>query len=387
MSFYDFAVAVTIEALTPKPYPPLKLTDETLNGLLRRDPLNVSVETRAKILSKPRILREFFDDLVAEARRSAEPTFIRDLKGNGRELKPVFEAAFARYERETWRWIDPSDPTLRVRASFLRFLALGGDENAPVSEGGLDLSGAYIGEDLDLTGAAIRQPLRISRCCFTRSIILDDAAAKTLDLDNSGVRSIRGRGARIQGAVLIGRGFRCYEGVSFPGAVIEGQLRASGGAFLSANGAALDASAARIAGDVELAEGFLGQGGVSFAGAKIGGDLNGTGGAFHNRKEDGSGVALRCDNVEIAGNVLLRKPFRAHGAVSFSGAKIGGSVDCSGGAFSNRAAGGASDALSLAFAAIQRKRLAARRLYGGRQNSPLWRPHQGQPAIEQRPFR
>ncbi len=304
-------------------------------------------------MSKPRILREFYDDLVAEVKRSAEPTFIRDLKGDGRELKPTFDAVFARYERETWRWIDPSDPTLRVRASFLRFLALGGDENATVSEGGLDLSGAYIGEDLDLTGASVRQPLRFSRCCFTRSIILDDASAKTLDLDNCGVRSISGRGARIQGAVLIGRGFRCYEGVSFPGAVIEGQLRASSGAFLTANGAALDASAARIAGDVELADGFLGQGGVSFAGAKIGGDLDGTGGAFHNRSEDGSSMALRCDHAEIAGNVLLRKPFRAHGAVSFAGAKIGGSVDCSGGAFSNRAASGASDALSLAFATVQ----------------------------------
>jgi hypothetical protein len=92
---------------------------------------------------------------------------------------------------------------------------------------------------------------------------------------------------------------------------------------------------------------------VSFAGAKIGGDLNGTGGVFHNRAEDGSGVAFRCDNAEIAGNVLLLKPFSARGAVSFAGAKIGGVVDCSGGAFSNRTAGGASDALRLSFATVK----------------------------------
>jgi hypothetical protein len=187
-SFYDFAVAVTIEALTPKSYPPLKLTDQTLNCLLRRDPLNISVETRAKILAKPRILREFFDDIVAEVKRSADaPAFIHNLNDNGRELRPAFDAVFARYERETWRWIDPSDPNLRIRASFLRFLALGGDENAAVCEGGLHLSGAVIGEDFDLTGAGVRQPLRFSRCCFSRSIVLDDAAAKTLDLDNCGV--------------------------------------------------------------------------------------------------------------------------------------------------------------------------------------------------------
>jgi hypothetical protein len=43
----------------------------------------------------------------------------------------------------------------RVRAAFLRFLMLGGDEAAPVHEQGVQLRGAWIDGSLDFEGAIL----------------------------------------------------------------------------------------------------------------------------------------------------------------------------------------------------------------------------------------
>jgi hypothetical protein len=57
-------------------------------------------------------------------------------------------------------WIGDERPTEAtpentVRGSFLRFLLLGGDEDAPVHEKGAQLFGAFIDGDLDFEGSTI----------------------------------------------------------------------------------------------------------------------------------------------------------------------------------------------------------------------------------------
>ncbi len=53
-----------------------------------------------------------------------------------------------------------------VRAAFLRFLALGGDELAPVHEHGVELFGAWIEGKLDMKAARVPSDLIIGLCHF-----------------------------------------------------------------------------------------------------------------------------------------------------------------------------------------------------------------------------
>ncbi len=352
--FFHLAAEAVSEALTPKPYEPLRLTQEWLNPLLRRDPLNLSAETRARIDAQPRALRGFFDELIHDANRAAagDKSFTGRLKANEGVLKEYFDPVFERYAREEWRWVDPEDREVRVRARFLRFMALGGDETAPVHESRLELQGAYVGENLDLSGCAIPQPMTLARCHFAQRIRLRDAVTKSLDFSTSRVRSVDAESAHIQGGVLLEKGFRSIDGFSFPHATIEGRVSGAGALLHSGGGPSLSMNGARVSADVELADGFVGEGGVVLKGARIGGNLYCQGGAVENRKQDGTGIALDCANLDVAGDVVLSNGFRAEGAVSFSGAKIGGLVNCSGGVFVNGSAGGKGEALSFAFATI-----------------------------------
>ncbi len=353
-SFYQLAVEVVIQALTPKPYQPLKLSDESLNGLLRRDALGLSVETRAKIDAQPRLVREFFDDLVREVRHAqgGQQAFLPKLKADPAALKEQFEAAFVRYEREEWRQVDPEDPEVRLRAAFLRFLALGGDDAAPVHEKELYVKYAYVQEDLDLCGSLIPQPLWLAKCHFAGKVLLRDATTKSLDLAGCRVTLISAESANVRGSVYLRQGFRSVAGVNLDYAMIAGPLSFERSTLLSGGSFALRCERAKITAEVDLNNGFLGEGGVFFTGAKIGGDLNCAGGAFRNRKDDGSGAALSCDNAETTGNISLIDGFRSEGAVSFSGAKIGGTLDCSKGIFLNRTGDGAGQALNVGNAEI-----------------------------------
>jgi hypothetical protein len=61
---------------------------------------------------------------------------------------------------------DDSDPGKLVRASFLRFLLLGGDEQAPVHEQGVQLFGAWIQGKLDLKNCFVPHGLKLEKCKF-----------------------------------------------------------------------------------------------------------------------------------------------------------------------------------------------------------------------------
>ena len=352
--FYQLAVEAVIESLTPRPYEPLKLHHEWLNPMLRRDPLNFSAAMRSKIDAQPQVLRGFFDDLVREVKRAggAEQNFADRLKADPDALREHFDAVFARYEREHWRRVDPEDLEVQVRARFLRFLSLGGDDFAPVHESRLELHGASVHEDLDLSGCTIPQPLLFRRSHFAGRISFRDSVTKSLTFSNSHVQSIDAESAQIRGGVFLEDGFRSSAGASLAFATIGGRLSCSGSLFDGGSGLALTGDEARIAGDVELADSFLGRGGVSLNGAKIEGKLHCARGRFQNRTEDGSGVALGCDDAEIMGGARLSGGFRSEGLVSFSGANIGGTFDCSGGTFLNRTPEGKGEALSLALARI-----------------------------------
>jgi hypothetical protein len=220
-----------------------------------------------------------------------------------------------------------ADVSRHMRANFLAFLALGGDEHAPVHQKGISLEGAYISGPLDLAGGEIPQPLIFSSCYFDDAIFLQDALTQAISLAHCRIHddfiAIR---ARIKGGLFLQDGFVAEKAVLLPDAKIDGPLICRGGRFSHA----LTCDNIKIAGNVVLNDGFSAYGTVSFDGAAIDGNIDCRTSYFR----EVSGVALLCRHAQISGSLFLIRG-SAEGEVSLQGCKISGFVDCSAGMFKN----------------------------------------------------
>lgn len=163
-----------------------------------------------------------------------------------------------------------------VRAPFLRFLALGGDEQAPVHERGVQLKGTWIEGELDMQAARIPSDIAIVNCYFSITPVFFNA--------------------NISGSLIL-------NGCQLPG--LEGDRLVCNGSLF-------------------LRDGFTATGVVRLLSAQIGCDLSCRGAVFDGK----DGNALAADSVVVKGNLLLDNGFTAKGQVRLLGAQIGGNLDC-----------------------------------------------------------
>jgi hypothetical protein len=229
---------------------------------------------------------------------------------------------------------EAASPENKVRAQFVRFLALGGDGGAPVHERGVWLRGAYIEGALDLQGCEGVRPLFLWNCRIDGAIILRDAGTRTINLGGSHVRGIAGDGAKIGGSVFLSNGFTAQGAARFLGAEIGGQLSCQNGRFENVGEDALNCDRVRVSGSVFLSNGFTAQGEVNFPGAEIGGQFACNGGTFSNKRassadEDAESdrrticaIALNLSDAVIKGTLWL-----GPGAGQIKPAIIEGSLD------------------------------------------------------------
>jgi hypothetical protein len=208
----------------------------------------------------------------------------------------------------------PADyPNLRIRADFLRFLALGGDETVSIHETGILLVGAIIDSSLDLRGAKCVSNLTLRRCHIAGELLIVGASLGSLTLDGSRVAKIAGARANIAGSIFLRGGFVCDGEVSLHAATIGANLDCTGGYFKGEHAKnSLQCQGAKIGGDVYLRNGFVSQGRVWFHAASIDCDLDCTGGHFKNENGD----SLQCQGTKIAGmccceeTLFLKDKFR-----------------------------------------------------------------------------
>jgi hypothetical protein len=250
----------------------------------------------------------------------------------------------------------------KIRAQFIRFLALGGDEATPVHEKGVQVRGAYIEGDLDLGSCKEVRPISIRQSLICGRVILQIAHTRSLDFDGSEIRvdfkafgkapkiAIDAAHAIINGSIYMRQEwdeelgkeherFKVNGQVRLVSAVISGRLQCEGGEFHNEDHWALFCSRAKIEGGVYLGQDlkrvgskpFEAFGAVRFRGVEIGGNLE-----CENGRADASKVpandwglepALCFDGAEIKGHVQL-SGFVAKGKVDFLGASLGGEVSC-----------------------------------------------------------
>jgi hypothetical protein len=217
----------------------------------------------------------------------------------------------------------------RVRADFVRFLALGGDEKAPVHERGVRLHGAWITGPLDLSGAKVERDVALHRCQIEH---IDASFARLQLLSLSGshlICGLTGNGLDCTG-LRLDQGFCASGGITLIGATM-GILDCTDGRFENRGGDALLCDSSDIPAGAFLRGRFHATGGVRLLHASIGGNLDCGGGRF----ECGKDRALSFDGAQIAGEVSLNEGFRAVGLVSLVGATIRGSLNCCKGSFLN----------------------------------------------------
>jgi len=240
--------------------------------------------------------------------------------------------------------------TNRIRPAFLRFLALGGDAEAPVHERGLQIRGAWIEGPLDLEACNVTAWLDLFSCVVEGLVMMRDADIRGLHLDDCEVWAIDGQWVRCQGSIHVVKNSCVMGAVKLGGARIDGDLSFQGSHIEGTPQGALLLNFAEIkGGGVYLSGGFTARGTVNLYAANITGDLDCSGGRIEGRSigqedhEEKPGPAVLGDQAKINGSVFLAElddttgkktgRFHAIGIVRFVGAKIGGSLICTGGKF------------------------------------------------------
>jgi hypothetical protein len=125
----------------------------------------------------------------------------------------------------------PGDASRAVRAEFLRFLILGGDDDYRPHEKGVRVTGAWITGILDLEGCRIPRDIGLKDCQFEAVPVLRSAIIDNLFLDGSELSGL-------QADRLEARG-----GLSLRGALVKGEIRLTGarlGGYLDCHGTTLD---------------------------------------------------------------------------------------------------------------------------------------------------
>lgn len=191
-----------------------------------------------------------------------------------------------------------------IRAGFVRFLILGGDEETPIHEYGVRIAASTIEGVLDLSGCAALNPVLLVDCRIEGGILCRDAALVGLTLSGSKVKFLDGTSLRCAGGLRLDGRFVAREGVNLHRALVDGDIYC--GAAVLAGGdsySALDLSDAQIAGNVYLTEGFRATAEVNLARAQIRGSL-----LIHRAElSDGrSPFALVANEIEIGATLYLR---------------------------------------------------------------------------------
>src|SRR5262249_42812363 len=236
------------------------------------------------------------------------------------------------------------------------------EHQKPVHESGLRIQGAFIAGSVNLAGARNVRPLWITDCTIDGEFSVSDAETKVLCLDRTAVASVWGDGAMIDGSLLL-RGSLINGSIQFFGSEITGTLSCTGctieGKPWKSQRLAADLETATIGGNLELRNGFDANGLILLDNSEIGGTFDCSEGTFcagfvETRAQEASRWdrairALKCHRLHLRGSLYLRD-CDSEGELSFSGAQIGGDIDCRNGRFRRT---GNSDSAALRFTRIE----------------------------------
>ena len=223
---------------------------------------------------------------------------------------------------------EAADPGRIVRAGFLRFLLLGGEEGCRPHEKGVLVIGAWITGVLDLEGCRIPRDIGLNDCQFEQIPVLRSAIIDSLFLDGSSLPGLQAERLEARGGLYL-RSSDIKGEVRIAGAHLGGNLEFDGASIVWPGGLALNAEG--LEARSVLARGAHIRGGINLAGARLGAAFDGAGMTIEREQE----TALNADALEARGNLSL-KGASITGEARMIGARIGGDLDCTGSTMQNR---------------------------------------------------
>jgi hypothetical protein len=213
-----------------------------------------------------------------------------------------------------------SDPSRVVRAAFLRFLVLGGEDGCRPHEKGVRISGAWITGILDLEACLVARDIGLSNCHFEAAPILRAAIINRLFLDGSSLPGLQAERMEARGGVYL-RAAQVVGEVRIREARLGGNLECDGATVRVARGYALNAGAIEV--QSIFARGSVLDGGIDLAGAKMVADFDCTGAEISNTE----GAAISAQEMDTRGGIVLRK-VRIDGEATFVASRVEGDLDC-----------------------------------------------------------
>lgn len=214
------------------------------------------------------------------------------------------------------------DPARLVRATFLRFLILGGEVGCRPHEKGVLVRGAWISEVLDLEACRVFRDIGLNDCHFEATPILRAAIINRLFLDGSRLPGLQAERLEARGGVYL-RGAEVEGAVNLDQARLGGNLQCDGATIRNRGDYALlgrSLEARNV-----LLRGTTLRGGVNLSGAVLAADLDAAGATIPAFEQ----MALDASEIACHGSVVLRNT-RVTGEVRLTGSAITGDLDCSG---------------------------------------------------------
>ncbi|MBO1905468.1 hypothetical protein J4G37_11245 [Microvirga sp. 3-52] len=233
------------------------------------------------------------------------------------------------------------DPARAIRAPFLRFLILGGDEGHRPHEKGIRLSGAWIQGILDLETCRVSRDIWLKDCRFDAVPVFTSSVIDRAFLDGSSLPGLQAERLEARGGLYL-RGARVDGEIRLTDAEMGGNLVCDGAVIKALGGFALNAEGIEVRN--VLARGTDFRGGLNLRGARLGADFDGTGATVF-RPDD---VAIAAEAIDVGGSVLLRSA-TVDGEVRLLGARIAGDLNCTSTVIANPG----DDALQLSRAVIE----------------------------------
>jgi hypothetical protein len=228
-----------------------------------------------------------------------------------------------------------------VRADLIRWLCVDREARELVDPRGVQILGARITGELDLSFANVLFPLFLKGCRLEQRIDLRSAKMPVLSLEGSWTGAIAADELKLEGTLFLKSAFHAEGEVRLLGATIGGNLNAMGGTFKNlksdknpdSTGYTLTADGIKVTGgvfmrnelDADVVKNkFVAEGEVRLLGATIGGNLDADGGTFRNPNP--KGYALNADRIKVHGGVSLRNIFVPEGGVRLHGAEVTGQL-------------------------------------------------------------
>jgi len=247
---------------------------------------------------------------------------------NFRPLLPAEEEIVARLQSGNFDRLGDGvlptepDPDRVVRATFLRFLILGGEPGFRPHEKGVLVRGAWISEVLDLEACRVFRDIGLNDCHFEATPILRAAIINRLFLDGSQLPGLQAERLEARGGVYL-RGAEVEGAVNLDQTRLGGNLECDGATIRNRGGYALlgrSLEARNV-----LLRGATLRGGANLSGAVLAADLDAAGAVIPAFEE----IALEARELTCQGSIILRN---AHltGEARLTGSHIAGDLDCTG---------------------------------------------------------